>query len=105
MDMLSEDEAYKQIHHYHRNETGHTGISENYEGLKRKIYFPNLKILIQKYVNNCGVCSKAKFDRNPVKPKFQLSETPKDIRQIIHIHQFTNFLTFIDKFSKFAIAF
>ena len=48
MDMISEDETYKQIHNYHRNEKGHTGISENYEGLKRIIYYPNLKTLIQK---------------------------------------------------------
>lgn len=109
LDMPSEDETYKQIHHYHRNETGHTGINENYEGLKRRIYFPNLKILVQKYVNNCDICNRAKFDRNPMRPKFYLTETPKDVGQIIHMDIYTNsksnFLTFIDKFSKFATAY
>lgn len=109
MDMTSEDETYKQIHNYHRNETGHTGISENYEGLKRIIYYPNLKTLIQKYVDNCDTCNRSKFDRNPIKPKFKLSETPNDINQIIHMDIYTNskfnFLTFLDKFSKFATAF
>lgn len=109
MDMPSEDEAFKQIHHYHRNETGHTGINENYEGLKRLIYYPNLKLLIQKYINNCDVCNRVKFDRNPVRQKFHLTETPTNIRQIIHMDVYTNsksnFLTFIDKFSKFATAY
>lgn len=38
-DVSSEDEAYKHIHNYHKNETGHTGINENYEGLKDKFIF------------------------------------------------------------------
>lgn len=75
-DMSSEDETYGQIHHYHKNETGHTGINENYEGLKRRIYYPNLKILVQKYVDNCDKCNRGKFDRNPIRPKFQLTERP-----------------------------
>lgn len=108
-DVPTEDEAYRQIHQYHRNETGHTGITENYEGLKRIIYFPNLKVLVQKYVNNCDICNSAKFDRNPVRPKFQLTETPTDVKQLVHMDIYTNsksnFLTFIDRFSKFATAF
>lgn len=71
VDMDSEDETYKQIHNYHRNETEHTGINENYEGLKRLIYYPNLKVLIQKYVDNCDTCIRSKFDRNPIRPKFK----------------------------------
>lgn len=108
-DMSNEDETYKQIHRYHKNETGHTGINENYEGLKKLIYFPNLKALIQKYINNCDTCNRVKYDRNPIKPKFMLTETPTDIKQIVHMDIYTNskgnFLTFIDRFSKFATAF
>lgn len=109
MDLDSEEETYRQIHNYHRYETGHTGIAENYEGLKRKIYFPNLKILIQKYINNCDTCNRSKFDRRPIKEKFKFTETPTDTGQIIHMDIYTNsksnFLTFIDRFSKFATAY
>lgn len=108
-DIFQETEAIKQIHKYHREETGHTGINENYEGLKRKIYFPNLKTLIQKYINNCDTCNRAKYDRKPIKPKFEKTETPTDVRQIVHMDVYTNskgnFLTFIDRFSKFASAY
>lgn len=108
-ELSSEDEAYGQIDHYHRNETGHSGINENYEGLKKLIYYPNLRILVQKYVNNCDVCNSAKFDRNPVREKFRQTQTPTDIKQVVHMDVYTNskfnFLTFIDKFSKFATAY
>lgn len=108
-DMKSEDDAYKQIQYYHRNETGHTGINENYEGLKRRIYFPNLKLLIQKFINNCDICNRTKFDRKPIKPAFTITETPSDVGQIIHMDIYTNsksnFLTFLDRFSKFATAY
>lgn len=108
-DMNTEDDTYKQIENYHKFETGHTGINENYEGLKKQIYFPKLKELIQKFINNCDTCNRAKYDRKPIKPKFSLTETPKDIKEIVHMDIYTNskanFLTFIDRFSKFATAF
>lgn len=108
-DINSEEEAYRQISKYHKNETGHTGINENYEGLKRYIYYPNLKKLIHKYINNCDICNRVKYDRKPIKQKFERTETPTDIRQIVHMDVYTNskgnFLTFIDRFSKFATAF
>ena len=54
--MSNEDDTYKQIAKYHKLETGHGGITENYEGLKKKIYYTNLKKLGQKYINNCDTC-------------------------------------------------
>jgi len=101
--------AYKNIHQYHKFETGHTGINENYDGLKKLIYYPNLKTLIQKYINNCDICSHVKYETNPVKEKFKLTEIPTDIKQIVHMDIYTNsktnFLTFIDRFSKFTTAY
>ncbi len=68
-----------------------------------------MKVLIQKYINNCDVCNRAKYDRKPLKPKFQLTKTPSDINEIVHADIYINkkcyFLTFIDKFAKFAMAF
>lgn len=107
-DMNNEDDTYRQIAKYHKLETGHGGITENYEGLKRKIYFKNLKILVHKYINNCDTCNKSKYDRNPIKPKFKITETPSDVNQIIHLDVYTikkhSFMTFIDRFSKHAVA-
>lgn len=107
-DMGSEDEAYRYISRYHKNETGHAGINENYNGLKSLIFIKNLKTLIQKFINNCDVCNRVKYDRKPIKPHFHISETPNDMNEIVHTDTFTiskhNFITFIDKFSKFAVA-
>lgn len=107
--MKNEEDTYKQIAKYHKYETGHTGINENYAGLKKLIYFKNLKELIQKYINNCDTCNQVKYDRKPIKPKFYHTETPSDINQIVHADIYTNsknnFLTFLDKFSKHCIIF
>lgn len=107
-DLKDEKEALKQISLFHKVESGHSGMLVNYEGMKTKVYFPNLKILINKVINNCDICTAAKYDRNPIKNKFQSTETPDDINDIIHVDVYTNskhnFINFIDKFSKHAIS-
>ena len=108
-DIINENEQIKQVHNYHKYETGHTGINETYESLKKLIYFPSLKKIIEKYINNCDICNRSKYDRKPIKEKFKLTETPKDIKEILSMDIYTNcgnhFLTFIDRFSKLATAF
>ncbi len=108
LDLETEQETYKWIANYHKKETGHAGIVENYEGLKRAIYYKDLKKLIQKFINNCDICSRAKYDRRPIKPKFKYTCTePSECHQIVHVDIYINkkhsFLTFIDKFSKHAV--
>lgn len=46
--MNNEDQTYNHIAKYHKIETGRGGITENYEALKKKIYFKNLKTLVSK---------------------------------------------------------
>lgn len=108
-DIENEEDVYKEIERFHKYYTGHSGINENYQSLKQIIYFPKLQHYIQKYINNCDICNRCKYDRNPVKEKFKYTETPTDIRKIVHMDIYTNskcnFLTFIDRFSKFATAF
>lgn len=62
--------------------------------------------LIQMVISQCEVCQMVKYDRNPIQLKFGKSETTAEINQIINIDIFTimkyNFLTTIDKFSKFG---
>lgn len=108
-DLNSEEEAIRQLSLYHTKESGHSGIIANYEGVKRKIFYPQLKLLIYKIINNCETCSRAKYDRNPIKQKFNKTETPLDINDIVHMDTYVNskhsFLIFIDKLTKHAVAF
>lgn len=107
-DYEDEEKCLKQISLYHSKESGHSGIIENYESLKNKIYRPNLKILVNKVINNCDTCTAGKYDRNPIKKKFVLTETPSDINEIVHMDIYVNqkhsFLNLIDKFSKHAVS-
>lgn len=73
--------------------------------------FPKIKrnillfILNIRYINNCSICQEAKHDRNPEKINFEITETPKQPNEIIHMDiyyatQKEYFLTFIDKYTK-----
>ena len=107
-DIISEEELIKIISIHHK-EQKHPGIIALYEFLKYKIYNPKIKYTIHKITNNCSICNQAKYDRNPIKPKFKKTEIPTEKNQIIHVDIYTNkrhqFLIFIDKFSKFATAY
>lgn len=92
------------IEKYH-NDKNHRGINETYIELKSKIYFPNLKLEIHKFINNCIICNMCKYDRHPIRPKFCLTETPTRSNDVIHIDIWfmdkrNTFLTCIDKLTK-----
>lgn len=87
----------------------HRGITEVYKELLIKYYHPKLFIRITQFINNCEICNIEKYERRPIKHKLQITDTPTGPNQIVHIDVFyslgkTLFLTFIDKFSKFAQA-
>lgn len=103
---LEQDEIIKSYH----QENNHRGIIETYEHLKRTYYFPNMKNKINLYINQCEICQKEKYERNPVKVKYNETQTPKQPLEIIHIDVFfikksEPILTIIDKFSRYAQAF
>lgn len=108
-DIESEDELAKQISLFHKNEVGHAGIIPTYEGIKHKIYHPQLKTKIHEIINNCDICTGGKYDRNPIKSKFHVTETPTSVNEIVHVDTYVNskhsFIIFIDKFSKHAVGF
>lgn len=108
-DIETEVEAIRQISLYHVKESMHSGIQETYYQIKNKIFYPKLMELIHLVINQCDVCKEIKYDRNPIRQKYKLSETPTDKNQIIHIDTFVmknfRFLTVIDKFSKFGAAY
>lgn len=64
---------------------------------------------IQIVINQCKVCQEVKYDRNPIKPKYFITETPSEINEIIHIDTYVmktySFLTVVDKFSKFGAVY
>lgn len=104
-DVSNLEDLHKIIDKKHQ-ETNHRGIIENYEELKNEVYNPSLFKEIEKTINNCETCNRCKYDRNPIKMEYQLSETPKNINEVIHIDTFHikhhYFLTSIDKMTKYA---
>lgn len=88
----------------------HRGIQAVFEEIKTQIYNPNLKIRITQLINNCEICNIEKYDRNPPKISYKITETPSKPREIVHIDVFYTlekliFMTMIDKFTKFAVAY
>lgn len=109
IDVQSESEQKDLISKYHESVTNHRGIDETYEKLKRQYYWPNLKISIQKIINNCETCLKAKYERSPLKLKYNITPTSSRPLETLHIDKFTientKFLTIICTFSKYAQAY
>lgn len=68
-----------------------------------------MKEKITNFINKCPICQRAKYDRNPIKVPFQLTETPSRPFQILHLDTFqvekSNYLTIIDAFTKLGQAF
>ena len=108
-DIETEIEAIKQISFYHIRESMHSGILETYNHIRNKIYYPKLMELIQIVINQCEICQEVKYDRKPIKPKLNITETPTGKNEIIHIDTYVmkryHFLTVIDKFTKFGAAY
>jgi len=104
-DVKDEEELYNIIEHIHR-ESSHRGVCENYEELKNKYFYPNLKKFINRISNNCHICCENKYERNPFKKYFNLTVISNRPNEIVHLDIFqvskTNFLTTIDRFIKLA---
>lgn len=107
-DITDEEQLAETIEREHLK-NNHRGISEVCNELKLLYYHPKLCDRVAQFINNCEICNLEKYDRNPIKTKFKITETPLGPNQIVHIDVFysldqTLFLTFIDKFTKFAQA-
>lgn len=102
------NEQIEIIKKYHESKTIHRGIHETYNKIKKNYFWTNQLITIQKVINNCEICLKAKYDRNPIKPPLALTETP--VKPMEHLFmdlytiEGTTFLTIIDNFTKYAQA-
>ena len=105
-DYLRQQEIIQQ---YHYGKTNHRGINECHLALSRKYYWPKLKDHVTKFINECPICGQAKYDRNPVRPQFNVVPPATKPFEIVHMDLFTvqseKFVTFIDVFTKYGQAY
>lgn len=101
-------EQQELIKRYHEGKSSHRGIQETYKQLHRNYHWPNMLLTIQRFINQCDLCLRAKYERNPLKPPLAVTETPTKPFQHLFIDLYSTggatFLTIIDNFSKFARA-
>ncbi|CAF4852745.1 unnamed protein product [Pieris macdunnoughi] len=64
---------------------------------------------ITKYINECTICGQTKYDRNPIRPQFNIVPPATKPFEIVHMDLFTaqaeKYLTFVDSFSKYGQAY
>jgi hypothetical protein len=97
------------IRHYHEGKTNHRGINECYLSLSHKYYWPKMKDQVTKFINECITCGQAKYDRHPIRQKFNLVIPATKPFEVIHMDLFTaqseKYITFVDVFSKYGQAY
>ncbi|CAK1593440.1 unnamed protein product [Parnassius mnemosyne] len=93
---------------YHEGKTCHRGIKETLVRIRRNYYWDNLQETVSAIINSCTACKKMKYDRKPIKPILQLTQTQDAPFQEIFIDLFNiegkHYLTLIDAFSKLGQA-
>lgn len=104
LDVPCEENQSEIISEYH--DKNHNGISETYNHLSKKYYWPKMKNKITDIINKCELCLQSKYERHPYKLKFSGPLLAKRPFEVIHIDTFSfqnsKFLTIIDLFSKYA---
>lgn len=97
------------IQKYHQGKTNHRGINECYLALSSRFYWPKMKEHVTKYINECNICGQAKYDRNPIKQRYNIVPPPTKPFEVVHLDLFTaqneKYLTLVDAFSKYAQAY
>lgn len=106
VDVETLDEQNDLLRDYHIGKSNHRGVNETLLKLSREFYWPNMQISIQKFIGNCEICRTVKYDRKPLKLKFNITPTPTKPFEIVHTdtlkYEHMKFLTIIDAFSKYA---
>lgn len=93
---------------YHEGKTCHRGIKETLASIRRTYFWNNMQETIAAIINACDICRKNKYDRKPIKPLLQLTQTQDAPFQELFIDLFQieghYYLTLIDAFSKLGQA-
>lgn len=105
----SEEEQKDIVLKLHDGKTCHRGINETLNRLKRNYYWKGMKEMVTAIINSCDLCKKMKYDRNPLKPVIQFTQTQNKPFEEIFIDLFSiegkGYLTVIDAFSKLGQSF
>uniref|UniRef100_A0AB38Z1K8 RNA-directed DNA polymerase n=1 Tax=Biju errantivirus TaxID=3078397 RepID=A0AB38Z1K8_9VIRU len=84
----------------------HRGADENIQQIFRRYYFPKFRTKTKEFVTKCQLCNETKYDRTPSKCLLQATPIPTAPFEIVHMDilflENHHFLTYLDKFSKFA---
>lgn len=104
----NEGEQKAVIIKYHEGKTCHRGIKETLVRIRRNYYWDKMLETVTAVVNGCEACRMMKYDRRPIKPILQLTQTQKAPFQELFIDLFSiegkTYLTLIDAFSKLGQA-
>jgi len=105
-DITDKSDQLKIINSEHNR--AHRAGHENINQILCDYYFPNMSSLAKEVVSNCKVCTQAKYDRHPKKQQLGETPIPQYTGEMLHIDIFSTdkkqFLTCVDKFSKFALV-
>lgn len=103
-----ENEQRDVVIKYHAGKNSHRGIKETLVHLRRVFYWDNMDQVVASIINSCDTCKKMKYDRKPLKPELQLSQTQTKPFQELFIDTFSiegkYYLTVVDAFSKLGQA-
>lgn len=108
--VLVEEEGEQKtlISKHHEGNTCHRGIKETLVRLRRNYYWDKMQETVAAVINSCEACRKMKYDRKPIKPILQLTQTQNAPFQELFIDLFSiegkTYLTLIDAFSKLGQA-
>lgn len=104
----NENEQKAVVVKYHEGKTCHRGIKETIVRIRRNYFWNNLQETVAAIINSCEACKKNKYDRKPIKPVMQLTQTQHAPFQEIFIDIFNiegkSYLTIVDAFSKLGQA-
>lgn len=105
-DIEENEEKISIVKNFHEGISNHRGIDEVVSNIKQTFYWPNIKKTVEDYINDCEVCKLTKYDRHPLKLKFNLTPTAVKPFQIVHIDSISiegsKFLSIVDSFSKYG---